>query len=93
MNALSGTTTASARRTVTTCVLVTGALVGVRDVTNGHAPSVRFAVGLAMSAVFLGVMAEGAPGVASGFALLMAVGAVTVTGSEVFTKIKKGVSQ
>lgn len=85
-------TTASARRTVTTCVLVTGALVGIRDVSNGHAPSIKVALGLLASSVFLGVMAEGAPGIATGFALLLAVGALTTTGQDVFTKLQKGVS-
>lgn len=85
-------TTGGARKTVVVAVLVTGALVGVRDVSRGHAPSVRFGVGLTLTSVFLGVMAEGAPALASGFALLLAVGAVTTTGAEVFSNLKKGVA-
>ncbi len=86
------TTTASARRTVVASVLVTGALVGIRDVSRGHAPSLKVGVGLAFSSVLLGLLADGAPALASGFALLLAVGAVTTTGAEVFDSIKKGVS-
>lgn len=85
------TTTAGARKTVVASVLVTGALVGIRDVSRGHAPSVKTGIGLAFSSVFLGLMADAAPSLAQGFALLLLVGAVTTTGAEVFTNIQKGV--
>jgi hypothetical protein len=86
------TTTSSARKTVVASVLVTGALVGIRDVSRGHSPSLKTGVGLAFSSVLLGLMADGAPALASGFALLLAVGAVVSTGAEVFDSIKKGVT-
>lgn len=83
-------TTASARKTVVLSVLVTGALVGARDVSRGAAPSVRTGIGLAVSAIVLGVMADAAPALASGFALVLVVGAVTTTGAEVFANLSKG---
>jgi len=77
-------TPAAAKKTVTVALLVAGGLVTVREAAAGRAPSVRVGLGLAVTGIALALIAEGAPGFAHGFALLLLVATVLTVGADTF---------
>lgn len=66
----------AAKRWVITSLTVGGVLLALRDVRQGHVPSIRLGVGLLFSGVFLTFLAEAEPRIAAPLSLLLLTVAV-----------------
>lgn len=74
---------------IVTAVAVSGAVVLANDAATGTRPTVRFAVGLGASALALAVLAQFAPALAQGFAVLLLTTTVFVYGGPALDAITK----
>jgi hypothetical protein len=72
---------------IITSLVASGVLGTVRYVSHGDVPPIRFGVGLVFSGLALSVMADFAPHLAAGLAVLMLVSSLFVGGSPVLDAI------
>lgn len=83
--------TSSAQQTVLYSLLTVGGLATVRDIAAGRGPTVRVALGVAVTGMALSALAGPAPALASGMALLVLVSALTLMGAEVAGHLQAGI--
>jgi cysteine synthase len=81
-----------AKRVVVLSVATAGTMTTVRDLAKGDAPSIRTIVGVVVAGVLLAGMAEVAPSVAGGLALLLLTAATFVVGGEAWTALSRAVN-
>lgn len=81
--------TQGAQTAVVTGLAVAGAVVVIKDFEAGQLPPVRFAVGITFAGVSLAVLAQVAPELAGGTALLIALTSVLVYGGPALAAITK----
>jgi len=85
--------TSGEAKSLTIVSLVTaGALASVHAIRDGHLPSVRVPLGGVIVGVVLLTVADGAPDVAGGLALLLLAGSLLTTGRTVLPILTKGVT-
>lgn len=85
-------TSGSARGTVVGCLLLSGVLVGVTDLSEGKRPTSRQLVGYIGAGFLLSLLADAAPKLGAGLAGLLAVSTVLTVGDRAFTTIGKAVA-
>jgi len=85
-------TTDKANGLVLTALTVSGALVLIRDATDGDLPKPRFFVAWPIAGIGLAVLAQTMPDLAGGVAVLMIVASMLVYGAPAWQVISKGVS-
>jgi len=78
-----------AKRYVVGSLLVAGVLTTTRDLAAGRPPQLRTVIGLAVAGVVLGVAADVQPGIAGGFALLLLISSIFVTGADALAAIRE----
>jgi hypothetical protein len=76
-----------AQTVVVTSVAVSGAVVLANDAVRGQVPTIRFGVGLGVSALGLAVMAQFAPRLAQAFAVLLLTTTVFVYGGPALSAV------
>ena len=76
-----------AKRIILLAIIVAGTIAFVRQAAEGEIPSVRIAVGGFVALIMLTLIAEAAPEVAAGFAMLTLVSSIFVTGEPALSAI------
>ncbi|MFK0150408.1 hypothetical protein ACIQUZ_35555 [Streptomyces griseus] len=72
---------------IVTSLAVSGALVIVRDAADKKVPPVRLAIGLTVAGVLLGTLAQAAPALAGGFAIVLLLTSSLVYGGKAWTTL------
>lgn len=83
----------TAKGVVIGATAATAIIASVSDIATGSMPSVRVAVGATLAAAILYALAEPAPQLAAGFAMLMLLGAALSDGAEALKIINQAIGQ
>lgn len=78
---------------VLTALVVSGALVLLKDATERELPAPRFFVGWAVAGLGLAVLSQTVPQLAGGVAILMIVSSALIYGAPAWQVISKGVTK
>lgn len=82
----------NAQHVVVASLFAAGAIETVHDLADGHAPSLRVGLGLTIAGVFLTAIADTAPTLAAGFAVLVLVSTLFTSGLRALDVIGKALA-
>jgi hypothetical protein len=82
-----------ARNLTVTSLVVTGVLASVHDLSQGHLPRVRVALGLGVTGAFLFALADVDAGFAGAMAGLLMASSLVFIGSRSLAEIQKGLTK
>lgn len=82
-------TPANAKSAALGCVIATGVVASVSDLSEGHLPPLRIGVGVFIAGAALLALADPAPELAAGFGFLLLAGAVLRDGIPAAARIQQ----